>query len=187
MTTTDYLVNALFIGLVVLQVRGKRLTPFSLLLPLAVMAWVASDYLHGIPTSGDNLLLALSGAALGLVLGVGCGMSTAVYRDEHGDPFAKAGLVAAVLWVVGIGARLAFTLYASHGGQGALERFSVAHHITSGEAWVAGLIFMAAAEVTGRTAVLALRRRALVTGNLSAAAKVGLSPAAAVMMGASDR
>ena len=93
--------------------------------------------------------------ALGLALGVGCALSTAVYRDAQGDPFAKAGPVAALLWVLGIGARLAFTLYASHGGQGAIGRFSATHGITSGEAWVAGLILMAAAEVHGRSSVLA--------------------------------
>ncbi len=187
MTTTDYLVNALFIGLVVLQVRGKRLTTFSLLVPLAVMAGVAHTYLHGIPTAGDNLVLVVFGAAVGLMLGVGCGMATAVFRDARGDPFAKAGLVAAVLWVLGIGARLAFTLYASHGGQGAIERFSVAHHITSGQAWVACLILMAAAEVAGRTVVLAVRRRAIVASGLSSAA-IGRSPmAAAAMMGARER
>jgi len=133
MTTTDDVINALFIGLVVVQVRGRRLTTFGLLVPLAVMAWVVIDYLHGIPTSGNNLVLATAGAALGLALGVACGMSTAVYRDESGDPFAKAGLVAGVLWVLGTGARLAFTLYASHGGQDAigLQR-GASHHLRRG-------------------------------------------------------
>lgn len=187
MTTTDYLINALFIGLVVLQVRGRRLTTFTLVLPFAVMAYVASSYLHGIPTSGNNLVLALCGAGLGLALGIGCAFSTAVYRNAKGEPFAKAGPVAALLWVLGIGSRLAFTLYASHGGEGAIGRFSAAHGITSGEAWVACLILMAAGEVIGRSSVLALRRRALVTDGLAPAPASRPSLAAAIMMGARER
>ena len=42
MNLTDYLINGILIGLVVLQVRGKRLTPFGLLIPLAVVGYVGS-------------------------------------------------------------------------------------------------------------------------------------------------
>jgi hypothetical protein len=59
--------------------------------------------------------------------------------------------------VVGVGSRLAFQLYATHGGAPSIARFSAAHHITSGEAWVATLIVMALTEVVGRSAVLAAR------------------------------
>jgi hypothetical protein len=52
---------------------------------------------------------------------------------------------------------MGFSLYAEHGGGGSIERFSASHHITSIEAWVAGLILMALAEVLSRSAVLAAR------------------------------
>ena len=74
-----------------------------------------------------------------------------------GTAFAKAGLTAAVLWVLGIGARMAFSLWLSNGGRPAVERFSTLHHITSGEAWVAAFILMALAEVASRTGVLYLK------------------------------
>jgi signal transduction histidine kinase len=72
---------------------------------------------------------------------------------------ARAGMVAAILWVVGIGSRMGFALYSSHGGAPAIARFSVAHDITSSAAWVAALVMVALAEVVART--LTLRVRAL--------------------------
>ena len=115
------------------------------------------QYLHGIPTGANNLALVLTGALTGLVLGAGCGLATVVKRRADGAVIAKAGPVAALLWIAGVSARLAFSEYATHGGQGAIGRFSAAHHITSGEAWVACLVLMALAEVVSRTAVIATR------------------------------
>ena len=66
-------------------------------------------------------------------------------------------MLAAILWVVGVGTRFAFQLYATHGGAGAIGRFSAAHSITSSEAWVAALLFMAIGEALTRTAVVAFR------------------------------
>jgi hypothetical protein len=161
MTTSDYLINALFIGLVIIQMRGKRLTAFTFLMPFAVVVGVGSRYLHGIPTAGNDLVLAVIGALVGAGLGIACAMTTAVYKDNDGKPFAKAGPVAAALWIVGIGARLAFSFYVTHGGSEAIGNFSVAHHITSGQAWITCLILMAFGEVTGRTGALYMRSRKL--------------------------
>jgi hypothetical protein len=65
--------------------------------------------------------------------------------------------VAAILWVVGVGTRFAFQVYASHGGAPAIARFSAHHAITSEAAWTAALILMAFGEVLSRTLVLGLR------------------------------
>jgi hypothetical protein len=157
MTITDYLIDILLIGIVVLQVRGRRLTLRSLLLPIGIVTYVALHYLHGIPTGGNDLLLVGLAAAAGISLGVGAGLFTMVTPGADGHPVAKAGLVAATLWVLGVGSRFAFQLYASHGGGGAVQRFSAAHSITSFEAWVAALILMAMGEVVARTAILATR------------------------------
>lgn len=127
MSTTDYLLNGVLIALVVLQLRGRRLTAQTLLLPVAIVVGVAIEYLHGIPTADNDLVLAVCGGVAGVLLGVGCGIATAVFRRSDGAIVAKAGPVAAVLWVAGIGSRVAFSLYATHGGGGAIERFSTAH------------------------------------------------------------
>ncbi len=157
MSTTDYLLNGVLIALVVLQLRGRRLTARALLLPVAVVAYIAVEYLHGVPTGGNDLTLGVIGGAAGVVLGVGCGLATAVFRRADGTTIAKAGPIAAVLWVAGIGARLAFELYSTHGGGPAIERFSASHDITTAEAWVACLILMALCEVITRTATIGLK------------------------------
>jgi hypothetical protein len=161
MTFTDYLLDGALIAIVLLQIRGRRISARSLALPIGIVAFAAVDYLHGVPTTGNNFILVLAGAVTGLVLGIGCGLATKVFRGSGGAAIAKAGPVAAVLWLAGISARLAFAEYGSHGGQAAIARFSAAHHITSAQAWVACLVLMALAEVLSRTAVIAFRYRAL--------------------------
>ena len=164
MTFTDYLLNGLLVSLVVLQVRGRRLTAWSLMLPIAIAGYIASVYLHGIPTAGNDLYLALAGAAVGLVLGTACGMATSVFRDKRCLLMSKAGVLAASLWVAGVGSRIAFSLYVQNGGAAEIGRFSVTHQITTGQAWVACLVLMGMMEVAGRTAVLAIRMLALKRG-----------------------
>jgi hypothetical protein len=178
MTLTDYAIDIALIALVFLQVRGRRLTARSLILPVALVGWAASSYLHGIPTAGNDLVVVVAGAAAGITLGVLTGTFTSVRPDAEGHAFAKAGLAAATLWVLGVGTRFAFQLYASHGGAGAIGRFSTAHSITSGEAWVAALILMALGEAVARTSVLGLRAYALAPSQFFART---------TMIGAGDR
>ncbi|HUY29591.1 MAG TPA: hypothetical protein VMV02_01195 [Acidimicrobiales bacterium] len=156
MTTTDYAIDIALIAIVALQMRGRRLTTRSLLLPVVIVMWAAFAYLHGIPTAGNDLTLAIAGAALGVTLGALCARFTTVTADERG-PIAKAGVVAGVLWVLGVGTRFAFQLYATHGGGETIVRFSAAHDITSTRAWVAALLLMAIGEALARTVVLARR------------------------------
>ena len=134
MTTTDYLMNIGLIALVVLQIRGHKVTRARLVFPLVATVFVAAQFLHAIPTAGNDLALIVGLAAVGTAFGTGAGLLTTVRRDGA-TVFAKAGVVAAVLWVVGIGTRMGFALWVSHGGQTAVARFSVLHHITSGAAW----------------------------------------------------
>lgn len=164
MSITDYLVNGLLIALVLLQVRGRKITTRALVLPVAIVAFVAHEYLHAIPTRGNDLLLVLLGAGTGLLLGAGAGLTTRVF-GRNGTPYAKATAAAAVLWVLGVGSRLAFELYTTHGGMGAVERFSAAHQITSGNAWADCLVLMALVEVVSRTAVIALKYRRVQAGS----------------------
>lgn len=163
MTAADYLLNGVLVLLVVRQIRGRRMTAAQFLVPLGIVGWAAVNYLHGVPTAGNDLVLAVGGAALGLALGTACGLLTRVEPGADGVPFARATGWAAALWVLGIGSRIVFSLYAQHGGGAAIARFSAAHAITSGEAWVAGFVLMALAEASSRTVVLALRSGVLRT------------------------
>ena len=157
MTLTDYIIDLALIGVVLLQLRGRRLTPRTLLLPLALVGWAAESYLHSIPTAGNDLILIAACGAVGVALGTGAGRFTRVTTGPDGTPFAQAGAVAAVLWVLGVGFRFAFQEYATHGGGAAIARFSAHHAITTGQAWIAALVVMAIGEALARTAVLAGR------------------------------
>ena len=157
MTTTDWIIDLALIGIVLVQIRGRRLSLRQLLLPVAISVWAAFSYLKGIPTAGNDVLLVALGLGLGVTLGVLAGMFTQVTRGADGHPYSKAGVLAAGFWVAGVGTRLAFQLYATHGGGASIERFSQSHAITSTEAWVAALILMAIGEAISRTAVVGLR------------------------------
>jgi hypothetical protein len=157
MNLTDYVLDISLIALVLIQIRGRRITVHNLIPPVLISGWAAVNYLHGIPTAGNDLVLVGLAAGLGITLGALCGLFTRVDTDHDGRPVAKAGLIAAVLWVAGVGTRLAFQLYVSHGGASAIARFSASHSITSVEAWVAALILMAVGEALTRNAVVAFR------------------------------
>jgi hypothetical protein len=182
MTFSDYLIDISLIGIVLLQIRGRRLTPRELLLPVGIVAYVAYTYLRSIPTSGNDLVLVIGCAAVGALLGGLAGRFTSVTAGANGVPFAKAGFVAAGLWILGTGGRLAFQVYASHGGGRAIEHFSEAHSITSTAAWTSALILMALSEALVRTGILGwraavVRRRA--QAGVSAAAAADSAPVVA--------
>lgn len=158
MTITDYLMNIGLISLVILQIRGHYVTRARLLLPLVATFVVAGQFLHAVPTGGNDLVLIVGLCAVGAALGTGAALVTSVRLDGP-SAFAKAGFVASVLWVVGIGARMGFALWVSHGGQPAVARFSLEHHITSAAAWGAAFVLMAMAEVVARTGVLFVKAR----------------------------
>jgi hypothetical protein len=157
MTITDYIINIGLIALVILQIRGSRNDLKTALRPVILVAAAAVYYLRGIPTAGNDVLLDVVLAGIGLVLGVACGATTRVWRANDGFTYAKAGVIAGAFWVIGIGSRLAFEEFWSHGGTKAIANFSIAHHITSQDAWVAGLVMMALAEVLSRLVTIRVR------------------------------
>lgn len=158
MTTTEYALNIALAGLVLLQVRGITITKAALLFPVVMTTWIATSLLSAIPTAGNDLVLEVGGAFAGATLGTLAGLATGVTR-RGATAIAKAGAVAAVLWVLGIGARVAFSLWVGHGGAATIRSFSIAHHITGGPAWGTAFILMAITEVATRTGVLFVKTR----------------------------
>jgi hypothetical protein len=158
MTFTDYLVDSLLVLLVLRQVRESRLDLISLLLPFGAMAWVVQQYLHEIPTAGNDLVLIVGLALVGTAFGAISAATTRVRRDGGKYALVKAGRVAAGTWVVSMGGRFAFAFWASHGGGPDLFRFSLDHHLDA-SAWTAALVLMAFAEVLVRMGILFARAR----------------------------
>jgi hypothetical protein len=170
MNATDYLINAVLVLLVLRQVRETRLTWQILLLPVLIVIGAACYYLRSVPTAGNDVVLDLTLAAVGATLGGLCGLATRLRRGADGVPLSRAGWVAAILWVAGIGARMGFAYATSHGAGPAIGRFSVTHSITSADAWAAALILMALAAVITRLAVLWIRSRRLPAATAAPAA-----------------
>lgn len=157
MSPGDYALNLLLVALVLRQIRGKRLTAVSLAWPVGIVTLAGVEYLHGVPAAGNDLELAGAGVLVGATLGGLCGLFTRIHRLPDRALVAKATGMAAALWILGTGARMAFALYAENGGGPEIGRFSVAHDITGARAWTAALVLMALAEVLGRTAILGAR------------------------------
>ncbi len=170
MTITDYLINALFVLVVIRQARERELDLRSLLIPLVLVAFVAHNYLHSIPTTGNDLVLVAALAAAGLTLGLISGFATRVRAGSRGRAVARVGWLAGGLLIAGIGSRMAFAFALSNGAEPAVRSFSIAHHIDA-QAWPVALVLMAVLEVTTRILVVHLRgHRLMSTPSVSATA-----------------
>jgi hypothetical protein len=158
MTTTDYLINALFVLFVVRQARERELDLRSIVVPAILLAFVGHAYIHSIPSAGNDLVLVGLLSVAGLTLGAVSAFATHVRPGGNGLAVARVGWLAGVLLVFGITARMAFAFAVSHGAHHAVAHFSVAHQIGAA-AWPVALVSMALFEVTARIAIVQLRGR----------------------------
>jgi len=155
MTITDYLINAIFVLVVLRQARERELDRRSIVVPLLLVFFVAQMYLHSIPTAGNDLILIGLLAAVGLALGIASGFATHVRAGEAGLAVARVGWLAATLLIAGIGSRMVFAFVVSHGLRTDVASFSIAHHI-SAAAWPTALVLMAICEVVTRITIVQL-------------------------------
>ena len=169
MTTTDYVIAAILVLLVIPQIRGTRLSVRNLILPVVAVGAAAAYYLKSVPTQGHDVTLDVLGVVAGAVLGLGCGLTTRFRNDSEGFLIAKAGVVAAVLWIIGMAARTGFEYFATHSGAASVASFSRSNSITGSDAWTAALLLMALAQVLVRLVVVRLRARTHQGGGASLA------------------
>jgi hypothetical protein len=161
MTFTDYLIDSVLVLLVLTQIKERRLSTRALVRPIIIVGVAVANYLHGIPTAGNDLVLVAALASVGLLIGVASGQTVQMRRDGSGHVLARAGWASAFFWVLGMGSRFAFLIWINAGGAATIARFSAAHSITSSAAWTAALLAMAVLEVCGRSLMLAVRRQHL--------------------------
>ncbi|MGZ4167588.1 MAG: hypothetical protein ACXVRP_12455 [Solirubrobacteraceae bacterium] len=162
MSTTDYLIDSALVLLVLLQIKERTLTTQTIVRPIIILSVAVANYFHGLPTSGNDLVLVSALALTGATIGIASGLAVLMRRGDDGEVLARAGWASAFFWVLGMGSRFAFLVWATHGGASALGSFSVQHAITAA-AWTPALLGMAVFEVLGRSGVMALRRRQLET------------------------
>jgi hypothetical protein len=159
MTFTDYLLDSALVLLVLLQIKERKLTTKALIRPMVIVGIAVLNYLHGIPTAGNDLVLVVVLALVGLLIGVASGQTVIMRRDADGDVLARAAWLSGFFWVLGMGSRFAFLVWINNGGAATIGHFSATHSITSGEAWTVAVLAMAVFEVCGRVLVMALRRQ----------------------------
>jgi hypothetical protein len=171
MTITDYLINAIFVLVVLRQARERELDRRSVLVPLVLVFFVAQMYLHSIPTAGNDLVLIGLLAGFGVTLGIASGFATHVRSGDRGLPVVRVGWLAATLLIAGIGSRMVFAFAVTHGLHSDIAGFSAAHHI-SAAAWPTALVLMAICEVTTRIAIVQLRGRTAVSNHAAVTAAI---------------
>jgi hypothetical protein len=152
----EWVISLGLIVLVLRQIRGKQLTPMSLLWPVALVVWAAFEYLGDVPGYTSDWTFVVALGVVGLAFGIGCGALTKVYNDTK-VVMAKATGGAAALWIIGMAGRLVFGLYASNGGGNTIAKISDQLSLHSANTWATALITMSLCEVLSRTLVLLLR------------------------------
>lgn len=160
MPASVWIINFVVLGVVLEADLGRRrITWFRLARPVLVGGAIVGYYLAKTPmaTHADGLAFELALAALGIVLGLAAGLFFRLFRDQ-GVRWSQAGIGYALLWIVVIGARIAFAYATSHSR--GTQVWLATHHITSA-AVTDALIFMAVGMLLIRTATLGLRAAAL--------------------------
>jgi hypothetical protein len=169
---TAYLVSASLTLLVIRQIREHPLDARSLATPVLAVGAAAVMFLHAVPAGGSDLALEAAGVAAGAAMGATGGLATRLRLGADGRPLGRVGILAASMWIGGVGARLTFAIAAGNGAGPAIARFSVAHQITGSAACVAALMLMALADVLTRLVVIYLRGHRLAAGSAAAVAAI---------------
>src|SRR3954468_25023433 len=113
MSTTDYIVDILLIVVIFRQLRPSEVSVRTAILPIAIMVWAGLHYLHSFRVGGNDVLLMVLLTASGIVLGTLSGVATQVWEGTGGQVLARVGAAAVVFWVLGMGFRFAFAVYAN--------------------------------------------------------------------------
>jgi hypothetical protein len=161
MNFSDYLLDSALVLLVLLQIKERPMTRKALIRPLVILSVAVVNYLHGIPTQGNDLVLVGVLAVVGGTIGVASGFTAMLGRRADGVVTLRSGWLSGFFWVLGMGSRFGFAYWTSHSGAGSIANFSANHQITSAEAWTVALLAMAVFEVCGRTVTLAARWRSM--------------------------
>lgn len=141
--------------------RHRKIGVLRVLRPIAVAAGLIPLFIAPVVTPGNGLAVELVGAAAGLLGGLVALALFRVYRSpQTGEPVSRAGWGYALLWVLVIGARAAFSYGCYHWFPDQLARWCASHQVT-GAAITDALIFMAVAMLLTRTIGLAVRAAAL--------------------------
>jgi hypothetical protein len=126
------LVLAVFAAVVVTRLGRHRYTRRQRLLTLGVIAVLIGKYVRGMPTVGNDVVLAGVCAAVGAAFGLGMLAATSVQRDQRsGEVWVRAGLTYLILWVIMLGARIFFAYSATGWARHDVARFFLTDHLST--------------------------------------------------------
>ena len=157
--TEAMIVNGVVLATVLATDLGpaRKIGPMRLLRPVIAAAVIIPLFIQNPVTHGNGLTVEIAGIVAGLLVGLAAAALMGVYRSpETGRPVSRAGAPYAILWVVVVGARAAFSYGSEHWFTRSLVSWAIANQV-SAAAITDGLIFMAVAMVLVRTAGLRIR------------------------------
>jgi hypothetical protein len=157
--TEAMIINGVVLAIVLATDLGpaRKIGPLRLLRPVIAAAVVVPLFVSQPVTHGAGLAVEIAGVAAGLLGGLAAVALMGVYRSpDTGRPVSQAGALYAILWIVVIGARAAFSYGAGHWFTADLVAWAVPHQV-SAAAITDGLIFMALAMVIVRSLGLGVR------------------------------
>jgi len=157
--TDAMIVNGVVLATVLATDLGpaRKIGPMRLLRPVIAAAVIVPLFISRPVTHGTSMVVEIAGIIAGLLGGLAAVALMGVYRSpDTGKPVSSAGAPYAILWIVIIGARAAFSYGAVHWFKAPLASWAIANQVTQA-AIIDGLIFMALAMVLVRTAGLGIR------------------------------
>jgi hypothetical protein len=150
---------AIMLAMVLFTQLGRRhFGLHSILMPLGTVSFFGWEYLHGLPTTGGSIALAVAGTLIGVVSGLIALATIRVERDAAGKGYTRAGAAYLIVWLVVLAGRIAFVYGMQHSTSFAhsVGTFSMHHQLVS-QSWVAFFVLMAISMVAVRSAGVALR------------------------------
>ena len=167
--TEAMIVNGVVLATVLATDLGsaRKIGPMRLLRPVIAAAVIIPLFVDRPVTHGTGLVVELAGIVAGLLGGLAAAALMSVYRSpDTGKPVSRAGWPYAILWIVIVGARAAFSWGSVHWFQDSIVSWAITNQV-SVAAITDGLIFMAIAMVLVRTLGLGLRASRLPGGALA--------------------
>ena len=157
--TEAMIVNGVVLATVLATDLGPARTigRMRLLRPVIAAAVIIPLFIQNPVTHGTGLTVEIAGTVAGLLVGLAAAALMSVYRSpQTGRPVSRAGAPYAILWVVVVGARAAFSYGSAHWFTHSLVSWAIANQVSEA-AITDGLIFMAVAMVLVRTLGLGVR------------------------------
>ena len=136
---------------------ARKIGRMRLLRPVIAAAVIIPLFIQNPVTHGNGLTVEIAGTVAGLLVGLAAAALMSVYRSpQTGRPVSRTGVPYAILWVVVVAARAAFSYGSAHWFTRPLVSWAIANQV-SAAAITDGLIFMAVAMVLVRTLGLGVR------------------------------